>query len=67
VRIEPEIVSGYGDRIVAKDAASAAKTARATLTNLCNQRSQWPIDTHGDAAVANAYAGPRHYRQASFN
>ena len=38
VRIEPEIVSGYRDRIVLMDAASAAKTAQATLTNLYHHR-----------------------------
>jgi predicted acylesterase/phospholipase RssA len=60
VCIEPEIVSGYPDRIVPKRAASAAKTVRAKATNLYNQRSQWSIDTHRDldAAVAAGCGWP---------
>jgi hypothetical protein len=46
VRVEPEIVSGYRDRIVPKDTASAAS-------------ARWPIDTHLDAAVALRTTGPR--------
>ena len=57
VRVEPEVVPGYPDRVLPKDAA-AAKTLRGrTLTNLYNQQPQWLQDAHRDldAAVAAAY------------
>jgi hypothetical protein len=40
VRVEPEVVSGYPDGIVLRNAASTAKTAQAHVTNLYNPRSQ---------------------------
>jgi hypothetical protein len=60
VRIDPEVVSGYPDRIVPKDAQAAVILKERTLTNLYNQRPQWLIDAHGDldAAVAFAYGWP---------
>jgi len=60
VRIEPEVVLGYPDRILPKDAVAAAKLRERTLTNLYNQRPQWLIDAHRDldAAVAAAYGWP---------
>jgi hypothetical protein len=69
VRIEPEIGSGYPDRIVPKHAASAAKAGRAHADHLYNQRSQWTIDIMFSMLrsrwvwLALGY----HYRQASFN
>jgi type II restriction/modification system DNA methylase subunit YeeA len=60
VRIEPEVVPGYPDRILPKDTVAAAKLRERTLTNLYNQRPQWLIDAHRDldAAVAAAYGWP---------
>jgi len=60
VRIEPEVVPGYPDRIlpVSDDAAKVLKTR--TLTNLYNQRPEWLDMAHRrlDAAVAAAYGWP---------
>ena len=60
IRIEPEVVPGYPDRILPKDTAAAAVLRERTLTNLYNQRPQWLIDAHRDldAAVASAYGWP---------
>lgn len=60
VRIEPEVVSGYPDRILPKDTTAAAILRERTLTNLYNQRPQWLINAHRDldAAVAAAYGWP---------
>src|SRR3954466_15915636 len=38
VRIEPEVVPGYPDRILPKNAEAAAKPRERTLTNLYNRR-----------------------------
>ena len=47
-------------RIVAKDAASAAKLKKRTLTNLYNERPAWLANAHQrlDAAVFAAYGWP---------
>jgi len=60
IRIEPEVVPGYPDRILPKDTLAAAQLRERTLTNLYNQRPQWLIDAHRDldAAVADAYGWP---------
>ena len=60
VRIEPEVVPGYPDRILPKDAQAAALLRERTLTNLYNARPQWLADAHRDldAAVAAAYGWP---------
>jgi type II restriction/modification system DNA methylase subunit YeeA len=60
VRIEPEVVPGYPDRILPKDAQAAVTLKTRTLTNLYNQRPQWLADAHRDldAAVAAAYGWP---------
>ena len=57
VRIEPEVVAGYPDRILPKDAQAAVTLRERTLTNLYNARPQWLADAHRDldAAVAAAY------------
>lgn len=62
VRIEPEVVPGYPDRILPKDQNAAAILAKRTLTNLYNERPQWLIDAHNvlDRAVADAYGWPEH-------
>lgn len=60
VKIEPEVVPGYPNRILPKDSEAAVTLKTRTLTNLYNQRPQWLIDAHGDldAAVAAAYGWP---------
>jgi type II restriction/modification system DNA methylase subunit YeeA len=60
IRIEPEVVPGYPDRILPKDAQAAVTLKQRTLTNLYNQRPQWLVDAHRDldAAVAAAYGWP---------
>lgn len=60
VRIEPEVVPGYPDRILPKDTAAAAILRERTLTKLYNERPQWLADVHRDldAAVAAAYGWP---------
>jgi type II restriction/modification system DNA methylase subunit YeeA len=59
-RIEPEVVPGYPDRILPRDAQAAATLRARTLTNLYNQYPQWLSDAHRDldAAVAAAYGWP---------
>jgi type II restriction/modification system DNA methylase subunit YeeA len=60
VKVEPEVVPGYPDRILPKDAQAAVTLKTRTLTNLYNQRPQWLADAHRDldAAVAAAYGWP---------
>lgn len=60
VVVEPEVVAGYPDRILPKDAVAAATLRERTLTNLYNQSPQWLVDAHRDldAAVAAAYGWP---------
>ena len=60
VRVEPEVVPGYPDRILPKDTVAAAKLRERTLTKLYNERPQWLVDAHSDldAAVAAAYGWP---------
>lgn len=57
VRVEPEVVPGYPNRILPKDTVTAATLRERTLTNLYNQNPQWLVDAHRDldAAVAVAY------------
>lgn len=54
---EPEVVPGYPDRILPRDADAAAELRKRTLTNLYNARPQWLANAHAalDAAVADAY------------
>ncbi|MGA0530411.1 class I SAM-dependent DNA methyltransferase [Hansschlegelia sp. KR7-227] len=60
VRIEPEVVPGYPDRILPRDEAAAKELKKRTLTNLYNQRPAWLDMAHRrlDAAVAAAYGWP---------
>jgi type II restriction/modification system DNA methylase subunit YeeA len=60
IKIEPEVVPGYPDRILPKDADAAQNLDQRTLTNLYNQRAQWLADAHEalDRAVAAAYGWP---------
>lgn len=59
VRIEPEVVPGYPDRMLPRDDA-AAVLAKRTLTNLYNARPAWLANAHAalDSAVAAAYGWP---------
>ena len=54
---EPEVVPGYPDRILPRDADAAKELKKHTLTNLYNARPQWLANAHAvlDAAVADAY------------
>ena len=60
VKREPEVVPGYPDRILPKDAKAAAILKKRTLTNLYNERPAWLANAHRelDAAVATAYGWP---------
>jgi type II restriction/modification system DNA methylase subunit YeeA len=60
VELVPEVVPGFPDRIVPKDAKSAGILKRRTLTNLYNERPTWLAHAHEalDAAVAAAYGWP---------
>ncbi|MDJ0447300.1 DNA methyltransferase [Methylocystis sp. JR02] len=60
VEIVPEVVPGYPDRILPKDAQAAVKLKERTLTNLYNQRPQWLVNAHDklDRAVTAAYGWP---------
>jgi hypothetical protein len=56
----PEVVPGYPDRILPKDAEAAKELRKRTLTNLYNARPAWLDHAHRelDAAVAAAYGWP---------
>ncbi len=56
----PEVVPGYPDRILPKDAAADEVLRTRTLTNLYNERPAWLDNAHKalDAAVAAAYGWP---------
>ncbi len=60
VRIEPEVVPGYPDRVLPRDAAAAVELKKRTLTNLYNARPTWLAKAHErlDRAVAAAYGWP---------
>jgi type II restriction/modification system DNA methylase subunit YeeA len=60
VRVEPEVVPGYPDRILPRDAGAAKILKTRTLTNLYNERPTWLDNVHRDlnAAVAAAYGWP---------
>jgi type II restriction/modification system DNA methylase subunit YeeA len=60
IRVEPEVVPGYPDRILPKDEAAAAVLKKRTLTNLYNERPAWLDMAHRrlDEAVAAAYGWP---------
>ena len=60
VRVEPEVVTGYPDRVLPRNAAAAVELKKRTLTNLYNARPTWLAKAHErlDAAVATAYGWP---------
>jgi hypothetical protein len=53
----PEVVAGYPDRLIAKNAAAAVDLKKRTLTNLYNTNPAWLQHAHRelDEAVAAAY------------
>lgn len=57
IRLEPEVVPGYPDRVLPMDEAAAMELAKRTLTNLYNARPAWLDHSHRelDEAVADAY------------
>lgn len=61
---EPEVVPGYPDRILPKNAAAAKELQKRTLTNLYNARPQWLVNAHAalDQAVADAYGWGADFR-----
>jgi hypothetical protein len=58
VRREPEVVTGYPDRLLPVDDAAAKELAKRTLTNLYNARPAWLEHAHRalDETVADAYS-----------
>jgi type II restriction/modification system DNA methylase subunit YeeA len=57
VKREPEVVSGYPDRLLPVDAHAATELKKRTLTNLYNVPPAWLVNAHRalDEAVAAAY------------
>lgn len=60
IKIEPEVVPGYPDRILPRSPAAEAELKKRTLTSLYNERPAWLDNAHRelDAAVAAAYGWP---------
>jgi hypothetical protein len=60
VHREPEVVSGFPDRLVPVDEKAVAELKKRTLTNLYNARPAWLAQAHEtlDSAVAAAYEWP---------
>ncbi|TGE01483.1 class I SAM-dependent DNA methyltransferase [Methylobacterium nonmethylotrophicum] len=60
VRVEPEVVPGFPDRILPVNAEAAAVLKTRTLTNLYNLRPEWLDKAHRElnTAVAAAYDWP---------
>ena len=60
----PEVVPGYPDRILPKDAAAEVILKKRTLTNLYNERPAWLDHAHAvlDEAVAEAYGWGEDWR-----
>lgn len=58
--LEPEVAPGFPNRVIPRDAASAALLKTRTLTNLYNERPRWLENAHMelDRAVAAAYGWP---------
>ena len=60
VKVVPEVVPGFPDRLLPVSAKAEAELKKRTLTNLYNQRPTWLDNAHRDldAAVAAAYGWP---------
>jgi type II restriction/modification system DNA methylase subunit YeeA len=61
----PEVVPGFPDRMLPKNAEAAAILKKRTLTNLYNERPAWLDNAHRDldAVVAAAYGWPADINQ----
>jgi len=68
VRLEPEVVEGFPDRIIPVDEAAEKELKKRTLTNLYNKRPTWLNGLHArlDAAVAAAYGWPADIEEEEF-
>lgn len=66
---QPEVVAGYPDRILPKDADAAKVLKTRTLTNLYKARPAWLDNAHKvlDEAVAEAYDWGDDYRAGRLN
>jgi hypothetical protein len=66
IRVAPEVVAGFPDRILPKDAAAAKMLKTRTLTNLYNENPTWLVNAHRDLddAVAVAYGWPADISEA---
>ncbi|WP_271572311.1 class I SAM-dependent DNA methyltransferase [Bradyrhizobium sp. CCBAU 11386] len=60
VRIEPEVVPGFPDRLIPVSEEAEKTLKKRSLTNLYNERPTWLVNAHAelDAAVAAAYGWP---------
>ena len=60
IKIVPEVVPGFPDRILPANPAAEKELKKRTLTNLYNARPTWLANAHRelDAAVAAAYGWP---------
>jgi type II restriction/modification system DNA methylase subunit YeeA len=60
IRIEPEVMPGFPERVLPKNAEAEAQLRERTLTKLYNARPQWLDDAHADIdrVVATAYGWP---------
>jgi type II restriction/modification system DNA methylase subunit YeeA len=60
IKIVPEVVPGFPDRILPANPAAEKELKKRTLTNLYNERPTWLANAHRDldAAVAAAYGWP---------
>lgn len=60
VRREPEVASGFPDRVLPVNEEAEQELKKRTLTQLYNERPTWLVNAHAelDAAVAAAYGWP---------
>jgi type II restriction/modification system DNA methylase subunit YeeA len=65
VKLVPEVVPGFPDRIVPVSPSAAATLKTRTLTNLYNERPAWLDNAHRDldTAVAASYGWPAEIRE----
>ncbi len=57
VRVEPEVVPGYPNGVLPRDAAAAVELKKRTLTDLYNERPMWLDNAHRELAAAVAAYG----------
>lgn len=60
VKVQPEVVPGFPDRVIPVSAEATATLRQRTLTNLYNAKPAWLVNAHADLdrAVAAAYGWP---------